>query len=391
MPDYIPVEEIFAKMEQLRQNDVQSEDGSFFDSLAKAFGDSYSLPVTAIAALAVVLYLTLYHAVDNGKYERMLKARIAQLDAQLHELQATQEDTSSAEELEAKFDAEKAELQSLVERIREEKADAESRLAEVERERDSLKEEVETANEAAGEANRMVEEMLASQAEHDEWQRSVEMLRDQQRVTMETLSSNLALKTAENEGLVAELDEMRSETEKFKVKIKSLQSDMETLKTANKNYQQKASTDGAELARLKQEKDSLLTEKRSLAGQVNRQLKEIEEWREKVEQLRKTVKAKDEDLVKTVELVKSSGGNGHAVLQLSSLVKTEAELAEANVTIEKLNEELKSVKGAAQKSEAEKMALEERLVQLKTTADEAIKDKKEAETRLEVNMSIHLL
>ena len=78
------------------------------------------------------------------------------------------------------------------------------------KERDALEKEVESATEAATEANRMFEELLVSQSENGHWQHALEVLQQQlnkQQQTMKNLNSSLCVKTAENETLAVEVEE----------------------------------------------------------------------------------------------------------------------------------------------------------------------------------------
>ena len=87
------------------------------------------------------------------------------------------------------------------------------------KERDALEKEVESATEAATEANRMFEELLVSQSENGHWQHALEVLQQQlnkQQQTMENLNSSLCVKTAENETLAVEVEELRTESERYK-------------------------------------------------------------------------------------------------------------------------------------------------------------------------------
>lgn len=406
-PEYIPVEEVFrAEMEKNRllQEQQQQEQNSegMFDwftvpllGLVASFNEMEAgdvLPGTNIypalvVAVTTVIFLMLYYAVQNKSVEKMLKARISLLDSQLYESQSANEDSSNAQTKLSEYETNAAELRSQKEQAEAEKAAMNRRLVNLEKERDALEKEVESATDSATEANRMLEELLASQSENDQWQRSVEVLQQQlnrQQQTMENLNSSLCMKTAENETLGGEVEELRTETDRYKVRIKTLQSDLETLKTSNRNYQQKMAQEGVELMKLKQDKEAWVAERRSLSSQINRYAKEIEEWRDKAEQLKKSMKAKENDLAKSLELLKQSGNDGPSVLQLSSLVQLESDLTEANLTVERLTREVSSRAEESLRFNAEKAEFQQRLSELRATCEAATHDKREAETRLEV-------
>jgi len=190
---------------------------------------------------------------------------------------------------------------------------------------------------------------------------------------------------------VKETDELRSEAERYKVRVKTLQSDLEAMKTSNRNYQQKASQEGAELLKLKQEKDSWASERRALTGQINSKTKEANEWRDKAENLKKAIKAKENDLAKSLELLKQSSGaatggiDSQTIMQLSSIVQLESDLAEANAKLEALELEVKAHSEQTQQFEAEKQALRQEREQLQSSTQAAAKEKLEAETRLQVH------
>ncbi|XP_057372528.2 transport and Golgi organization protein 1-like isoform X1 [Daphnia carinata] len=407
VPEYIPVEEIFrAEMEKnrlLQEQQQQEQNGeSLFDwfalplsTLIASFSQmetSEALPKASLypallVSVTTVIFLTLYYSVQNKSVEKMLKSRISLLDSQLYESQSANEESSNAQTKLSEYETSIAELRSQKEQAEAERVAMTKRLVNLEKERDALEKEVECATESATEANRMLEELLASQSENDQWQRSVEVLQQQlnrQQQTMENLNSSLCVKTAENETLGAEVEELRIETERYKVRIKTLQSDLENLKTSNRNYQQKMAQEGGELMKLKQDKEAWVTERRSLSNQINRHAKEIEEWRDKAEQLKKSMKAKENDLAKSLELLKQSGNDGPSVLQLTSLVQLESELAEANQNVERLMRQVDSHAEESRRFDAEKADFQQRLSELQATCEAATRDKREAETRLEV-------
>ena len=411
VPDYIPVEEIFrAEMErnrllkeQQQQQEQEQSGGSVFDSLTSSLlglvsalsnaesGDGIpktGLYPAVVVSVTVVTFLMLYYAVQNKSGEKLLKARISQLDSLLYESQSAREDTSSNQTKLTEYETSLVELRSQKELAETDKVALTRRVTILEKERDALEKEVESATEAATEANRMFEELLASQSENDQWQHSVEVLQQQlnkQQQTMENLNSSLCVKTAENETLAVEVEELRTESERYKIRIKTLQGDLETLKTSNRNYQQKMAQEGGELMKLKQEKEAWASERRTLSSQINRHAKEIEEWREKAEQLKKSIKAKDCDLAKSLQLLKQSGNSSQTVLQLTSLVQLESELSEANQTVERLTKEVKTHSEEEERFRDERAALQLRISELQTGVEAAAKDKREAETRLEVN------
>ena len=425
VPDYIPVEEIFrAEMEKrklLEEQQQQSENlgseedvVSWFKSTLLSFlpilhdfttesgsgsgaeaRSSVLYPV--VVGVLVVLFLSFHYLIQGRSQEKWLKAKISQLDAQLYESQSAKEECGTIQTQLTEYETEAADLRSRVDQTEIEKVALSRRVADLERERDGLEKELETATETATEANRMFEELLASQSESDDLQQSVEALEQkltQQHLAIETLSASLSIKTTENETLINEAEELRAETERYKVRVKTLQSDLETMKTSNRNYQQKANQEGAELLKLKQEKESWSSERRTLTGQLNRQTKEATEWRDKAESLKKAIKAKEADLAKSLELLKQSavGGSGggidsQAVMQLSSLVQLEVDLTEANAKIEALELEVKVHAEQTQTFEAEKQALRDELEQLLNSTQSAAKEKLEAETRLQVKLT----
>lgn len=180
-----------------------------------------------------------------------------------------------------------------------------------------------------------------------------------------------------------ELEELRTDSDRYKVRIKSLQNELETLKASNRTYQQKMAQEGAELINLKQEKEAWLSERRGLTGQINRQSRELDELRDKTEQQKRSLKAK-EDLAKSLQLLKESGNDSPSVLQLTSLVQLESELAETHQTVDKLKEEIQSCLEVRRKHEEDKAALELCVSELKSSCEAAVKEKLEAKTKLEV-------
>ena len=87
---------------------------------------------------------------------------------------------------------------------------------------------------------------------------------------------------------------------------------------------------------------------------------------------------------KELQMLKQSGNNSQTVLQLTSLVQLESELSEANLTVERLTKEVKPHSEEEERFRDERAALQLRISELQTGVEAAAKDKREAETRLEV-------
>lgn len=263
IPDYIPVEEIFRSAEEAErkrrlqmeeEQQQQLQDGAngllaqvlaiLEDNLPFLHGLEDPVPGARYIIIAVVTslsFLTLYYKLNNMATERLLKARISQLDAQLYESQTAKEECGSIQVANKRlsvaalkfislfvtmqgrlteFEAETAELRSQKEALEAERTTLSQRLTELEQEKDVLEKELESATNSAIEANRLFEELMASQTGDEEWQQSVEALKVQlnkQQMAIEQLNVSLAVKTAECETMTAEVDELRNESERYKV------------------------------------------------------------------------------------------------------------------------------------------------------------------------------
>merc|ERR1712071_131489 len=252
--------------------------------------------------------------------------------------------------------------------ITTEKAELQAKVSSLINENEALQKEKDSVTESGLEASNMLQEILASQVDSDQLQNAVEVLQEQlnrQQSVMETLSANLSIKSAENESLTADVNELKVETDRYKVRIRTLQTDLETSKTSNRSYVQKITAEDGELLKLKQEREAWITERRSLTGQLTSSAKKTTELEKRVEQLKSSLKAKESDLAKTLEKMKKSGKDNQSILQLTSLVQLEKDLAQSELTIEKLAQDLKAETKQRETVEERRTSLQVQLEEFK--------------------------
>ena len=358
--------------------------------------------LTLIVAVAVVTFLTFYYLINKSTRENHLLAKISQLDAQLYESQAAHQEFGAVQGKLSEHETEVSQLKALNDQLNDDKTELEVELIRAKRENESLAKELESATESGLELNQMLNDVLASQAESSELQRSVEALEQQlskQHAIMENQQAALAAKAAENQLLAAQAEQLNDNLDKFQVRLKTQQSDLETLKTSNRNYLQKLTHDEAELSKLKQERDGWTSERRSLANQLGTCNKETAALKEKLEQLTASIKTKDEELKILGECVErlndggdgGSGGGAHNDAnrgELSSLLEfgqLKAQLSAARQDKETVDRQLVAQKELWAKCNDDKDKLELQLKEWQQAVETAVKNKHESETRLGVS------
>ena len=310
---YISAEEIFAEMERKKklENENAPESAGATDwLLASLFanipalhdaesGSGMSMVLILVAATATVLFLALHYSIDKSSRENALLAKISQLDAQLYEGQALTEEFGSSQAKMKQLDTEVTQLRKCNENLMAEVEEFHQQVDRLKSDNENLEKELESATESGLELSKMLDNVLASQGESNELQRSVEMLQQQlnkQQLMMESQNANLCSKSSENEALMLELVELQDSNEKYQVRLKSLQADLETVKTANRSYQLKIAQDEAELAKLKEGKDVWVAERRALAGQMAAVAKELADFKDKVDHHNAAIKLKDNEI-----------------------------------------------------------------------------------------------
>ena len=387
--DYISAEDIFRleteKKKQMEEEEAQK--GAFIWSLN--YPSERSVLVTVVIAVAVVIFFGLYYQIQNKSQEKYLLAKISLLDSQISDSLSAKEECGAIQDKLSDYETLANDLQILNDQMTKDKAELQAKVSSLISENEVLQKEKDSVTESGLEASKMLQEILASQVDSDQLQNAVEVLQEQlnrQQSVMETLSASLSIKSAENETLTTEVNDLKVETDRYKVRVKTLQTDMETLKTSNRNYQQKMAAEDGELMKLKQERETWISERRSLTNQISSGSKKTAELEEKMERLKTSLKAKEGDLAKTLEKMKKTGKDNQSILELTSLVQLEKDLAESNVTIEKLTQDLKDATQQRKVMEEEASSLHTQLKELQSSSEAAVRDKLEAETRLEVSL-----
>ena len=385
--DYMSAEDIF-RLEKEKQKQMEEKAQQSYFAWPLDYPSERSVIVTAIVAVAVIIFLGMYYQTQNKSQEKFLLAKISLLDSQISENLSAKEECGLIQDKLTEYETLSNDLQALNDQIMKEKTELLAKVSNLINENEALQKEKESVTESGLEASKMLQEILASQADSDQLQNAVEVLQEQlnrQQSVMETLSASLSIKSAENETLTTEANELRVESDRYKIRVKTLQTDIETLKTSNRNYQQKIAVEDGELMKLKQERETWISERRSLTNQVSSGSKKMIELEEKVERLKSSLKAKEGDLAKTLELMKQAGKDSRSILELTSLVQLEKDLAESNITIEKLTQDLKDAAQQREMMEEERSSLHTQLKELQSSSEAALRDKLEAETRLEVS------
>ncbi|KYN31997.1 Transport and Golgi organization protein 1 [Trachymyrmex septentrionalis] len=322
------------------------------------------LCVTAFTTLAFTLG---YYYIENIRRDGQLIARINDLEKEL--LVSTKECEVLCESLKSTKDKlhciedESFGSNEMVVSLKADLEISQNAKMELEEQVTSLEKELENITEAGLEMERMLREMLSSNNEVNPLAQLVENLQtrlDTQQAANESLTNALNLKAQEIETLSVELTSAKKKCEELEVKYLQVQDELVTQKNLKNNIEQTL-TD--EVHNLEEQVEQLSTEKSSLYKELKDKEIEVKELLEIISQ----VKSNNLDLEKLYDV---------------SRIKIEAvQLREER---DELKMRLNDVDGAHQLLEEHMKLVKEEIVALSDQCKMAEKEKKDAETRLEV-------
>ncbi|XP_011335987.2 transport and Golgi organization protein 1 isoform X2 [Ooceraea biroi] len=320
--------------------------------------------VTAFTTLAFTLG---YYYIENTRRDRQLIARINKLEKEL--LVSTKECEALSENLKTT----KGKLHSIEdesfgsnEMVASLKADlkaSQDAKAELEDQVAILDKELENATEAGLELERMLREVLSSNNEVNPLAQSVEDLQarlDAQHTANESLTNTLNLKAQEIETLSTDLASTTKKCEELEAKLSRAQDELTTQANLGNSIEQSLTE---KVRGLEEQLNQTSTEKTSLYNELRGMKTEMKELMDVISQ----IKSNNLDLDKLYDV---------------SRVKSEAvQLREER---DELKVRLSDVEGAHQLLEEHMKLVKEEVVALSDQCKIAEKDKKDAETRLEV-------
>ncbi|CAG5099767.1 Similar to Tango1: Transport and Golgi organization protein 1 (Drosophila melanogaster) [Cotesia congregata] len=362
--------------EQLENQNLSSEDSDEVYEIFSSFGTKNyweTLSYLALTAFTTLLFSLGYFYFENSRRDGQLIAKINKLEKEL--LVATKENTvldDSLKSTKTRLDSIEDEsfgsnemvtsLKSELEAANETKMELENQIA-------TLEKDLESATEAGLELERMLREILASNNQENPLAKSIEDLQSRlnaQQTINDSLKNALLLKTQEHDIGRAEIESLTAE-----------------LAGTNKKYDQLV----IDFTRVDEELKQVMKSKSDIEEKLTKKIQEIEKQLADVSAekivMNKQLKEKKMELKDLKQIVKSNSSN----IDLSKLADVSRIKAEADMLKEERDElkaKLGDVEGAHQLLEEHMKMINEEVVSLSEQCKIAIKEKAEAETRLEV-------
>ncbi|ROT72335.1 putative transport and Golgi organization protein 1 [Penaeus vannamei] len=162
-----------------------------------------------------------------------------------------------------------------------------------------LEHELEEATTNGLEMHKMLSEMLSTQSDATAFQASVDHLQsmlDGQREKVETLTSDLALKTRLNEELHTELAAARERANKLDYQVEQLTHSLEELTGAKAETIQKLQEEANLVQELKKTNEMLTEQTSSSDSKLETLTKDLEEQRDTISKLREAIETKESEL-----------------------------------------------------------------------------------------------
>ncbi|CAK9805458.1 Transport and Golgi organization protein 1 [Anthophora plagiata] len=321
----------------------------------------------SVTATATLIFCLGYYCIENMRRDGHLIARINKLEKDLliseAECAMVNDNLKSTKEKLVRMEDESFGSDEMVLSLRADLEASQNAKAELEDQVAMLEKDLESATEAGLELERMLREVLSTNNEVNPLAQSVEDLQTRlnaQQAANESLTNALNFKTQENESLSIELASVKKKYEELEVELARI-SEYLKQEINNKNNIEQTLTDRVQ--------------------QLEMQLKEIST--EKAT-LQKELKGKEVEAKDLVEVINRLNSNN---LDMDKLYDVSHIKAEATALLEERNElkiKLAEVEGAHNLLEEHVKVIKEEILSLSEQCKTAEKEKKDAETRLEV-------
>ncbi|XP_039315640.1 transport and Golgi organization protein 1 isoform X2 [Solenopsis invicta] len=378
-PTYIPGEtedkvctndhkcEIETTTEFLNQGDFENEEDNLFDVTRLDHNYWKTLMYLCVTAFTTLTFTLGYYYIENVRRDGQLIARINKLEKELlvstKECEVLGENLKSVKDKLHCIEDESFGSNEMVVSLKADLEMSQSTKIELEEQVSMLEKDLENATEAGLELERMLREVLSSNNEVNPLAQSVEDLQarlDAQQAANESLTNALNFKAQEIEVLSADLVSAKKKCEELEIEYSQAQDELATQKNLKNDIEQTLTN---KIHNLEEQVNELSIEKSSLYKELRGKEIEVKELLEIISQ----VKSNNLDLEKLYDV---------------SRIKIEAvQLREER---DELKMRLNDVDGAHQLLEEHMKIVKEEIVALSDQCKMAEKEKKDAETRLEV-------
>ncbi|XP_077256353.1 transport and golgi organization 1 isoform X2 [Temnothorax americanus] len=351
-----------------QMGDLENEEDNSID-ISKLVDHNYwkTLIYLCVTAFTTLVFTLGYYYIENTRRDGQLIARINKLEKELlistKECEVLSENLKSTKTKLHCIEDESFGSNEMVVSLKADLEMAQNAKMELEEQVSMLEKDLENATEAGLELERMLREVLSSNNEVNPIAQSVEDLQarlDAQQAANESLTNALNLKAQEIDTLSADLASAKKKCEELEIEYLRTQDELMTQKNLKSNIEQTL-TD--KICSLEEQVEELSTEKSSLYKELRGKEIEVKELLEIISQ----VKSNNLDLEKLYDV-------SHIKIEVVQLREERDEL----------KMRLSDVDGAHQLLEEHMKLVKEEIIALSEQCKIAEKEKKDAETRLEV-------
>ncbi|XP_011501053.1 PREDICTED: transport and Golgi organization protein 1 [Ceratosolen solmsi marchali] len=349
-------------------NNQYKVDENAVTNARKIENSSDSLLYVCITAVTTLLFSLGYYIIENRRRDGHFIAKINNLEK---DLMITRKECIMLDEnlksTKAKLDS--IENQSfgsneMVLSLKTELSTSENLRAKMEDQITSLEKELESTSEAGLELERMLREILSSHSEENNpLAQSIEDLQDRlndQQIANESLTNTVTAKIKENEILSEDLKISFKKVEELRDEITRLTDELKTQISSRIHLEQ------------------------SLSDQVQKLQLQIKTITEDKSHLRKQLRGKELEIKEFIEVVEQMRTNNFDSEKLYEVSKVKAEVVHLLEERDELKNKLSEEEGAHQLLEEHVNIITQEVAFLSQQCKVAEKEKKDAETRLEV-------
>ncbi|XP_011139068.1 transport and Golgi organization protein 1 isoform X1 [Harpegnathos saltator] len=346
---------------------AESEEDYMFDAITIDHNYWKTLIYLMVTALTTLVFTLGYYYIENIRRDGQLIAKINKLEKELlvstKECEVLNENLKSTKEKLRCIEDESFGSNEMVVSLKADLEAAQNTKAELEDQVVMLEKDLESATEAGLELERMLREFLSSNNEVNPLAQSVEGLQarlDAQQIANESLTNALNLKSQEIETLSADLATAKKKCEEYEVELSRVQHELDIQRNFKNNIEE------------------TLTDKiHSLEMQVN-------ELSTEKSALYKELRGKEIEVNELVEVINQINSNSLDLEKLYEVSRVKTEAAQLREERNELKMRLSDVEGAHQLLEEHMKLVKEEIAGLSEQCKMAEKEKKDAETRLEV-------
>ncbi|XP_018311461.1 transport and Golgi organization protein 1 [Mycetomoellerius zeteki] len=365
--DHECITETVSENEKVDLKKEQDEEDTLMDKTRLDHNYWKTLMYLCVTAFATLAFTLGYYYIENIRRDGQLIARINELEKELlvstKECEVLNENLKSTKDKLHCIEDESFDSNEMVVSLKADLEMSQNAKMELEEQVTSLEKELENITETGLEMEHMLREMLSSNNEVNPLAQSVENLQtrlDTQQTANESLTNALNLKAQEIETLSAEFTSAKEKCNELEIKYLQIQNELATQKNLKNNIEQTL-TD--EVHNLKEQIDQLSIEKSSLY---------------------KELKGKEIEVKELLEIISQIKSNNLDLEKLYDVSRIKIETVQLREERDELKMRLNDVDGAHQLLEEHMKLVKEEIVALSDQCKMAEKEKKDAETRLEV-------